>query len=93
MNMKFGDAPTERSAFELLTTVQTVTEFQESDIVLSDRVNQMPRGSELTKSEFVMIFVVQDIYERGQEWVEILMSANTISARNIVRKSVNKHRA
>ena len=61
MNMKFGDAPTERSAFELLTTVQTVTEFQESDIVLGDRVYQVPCGSKLTKGEFVMVFVVQDI--------------------------------
>jgi len=34
--MKFGDAPTESSAFKLLATVQTITEFQEPDIVLGD---------------------------------------------------------
>jgi len=32
----------------------------------------VPCGSELTESEFVMVFVVQDIYKRGQEGMEVL---------------------
>jgi hypothetical protein len=42
MDGKFEDVPTESSAFKLLAAVQTVTEFQEPDIVLGDRVDQVP---------------------------------------------------
>ena len=56
--MKFVDVPTEGSTFELLATVKAVAEFQEPDVVLCDRVDQVPRGSELTKRELVMVFIV-----------------------------------
>lgn len=77
--LKFGDAPTKSSTFELLATVKAVTEFQKSDIVLGHRVDQVPCGSELTQSELVMVFIVQDVYEGGQEGVKVLMPASTIS--------------
>ena len=38
----------------------------------------MPCGSELAKGEFVMVFIVQDIYEGGQKGVKILMPTSTI---------------
>ena len=77
MDMKIWDAPTESSTFKLLAAVQTVAEFQEPDIILGDRVNQVPCCSKLTESEFVMVLVVQDVYERGQEGVEILQARST----------------
>ena len=53
----------------------------------------MPRSSELAKGEFVMVFIVQDIYEGGQEGVKILIPTRTIRTQNISRKAVNAHRA
>jgi hypothetical protein len=34
--LKFEDAPTKSSAFELLATVKAVTEFQKPNVVLGD---------------------------------------------------------
>ena len=50
----------------------------------------MPCGPKLTKSKFVMIFVIQDIHKRGKEGVEILMSASVISIPKR-REKINKH--
>ena len=91
--MKWEDVPTESSAFELLAAVQTVTEFQEPDIVLCDRIYQMPCGPKLTQGKFVVILVVQDINERRQERVKVLVPTSTIDIRNLFRKLVNAHRA
>jgi hypothetical protein len=37
----------------------------------------VPCSSELTEGEFVMVFVVQDIYEGGQEGVKILIPTSS----------------
>ena len=61
--MEPEDAPAEGGSFELLAAVEAVTELEESHIVPCDRINQVPRGPKLTKSKFVVIFIVQDIEE------------------------------
>jgi hypothetical protein len=91
--MNHEGVPTESGTFELLAAVKTVTKLEKPDIVFGDRINQVPCGPKLTKSEFVMIFVVQDIYERGQEGVEFLMATSTISTQNAEKNRANVHRA
>ena len=56
--MNFESVPTESGTFELLATIETVTELEKPDIIFCDRINQVPCGPELTKGELVMIFVV-----------------------------------
>lgn len=76
--MKLEGAPTKSSTFELFTTIEAVTELEKPDIIFGDRINQVPCSPELAKSELVMIFVVKDIDERGQEGMQLLMPTNTI---------------
>lgn len=60
-------SPTKCSLLQLFTPIQAVTKLQETNIILGDMVNEMSSRSKLTKSEFVVIFVVQDVHQRGQE--------------------------
>lgn len=71
--MKREHVPAESSTLELLAAVETVSKFQEPDIVLCDRINQVACSPELAKSEFVVVLVVEDIDERGQEGMKILV--------------------
>jgi hypothetical protein len=59
------DLPTESCSFELFTSVQAVSEFEQPDIIFCYRVDQVFCCSQLTESEFVVVLVVQNIYERG----------------------------
>jgi hypothetical protein len=56
--MKLEDVPAKSSALELFATVETVTKFQEPDIVLCNGIDQVACSTELTESEFVVILVV-----------------------------------
>ena len=72
LTLHYGSHASKGGALELLASVQTVTELEESDIVLCDLVNQMACGAQLTESQLVVILVVEDVEERGEERVEIL---------------------
>ena len=72
VNQKKYDIPTERSTLKLLTPVQAVTELEQADIVFGYLVNEMSRCAELTEGKFVVVLVVKDIEEGGEEWVEVL---------------------
>ncbi len=41
-------------------------------------VNQMPRRTELTQSEFVMVLVVKNVHQRSQERVKILHECKSV---------------
>jgi hypothetical protein len=47
----------------LFTSVERVSEFEESDIIFGDLGDEVTAGVELTESEFVVVFVVEDIEE------------------------------
>jgi len=61
--------PTESSTFELFAAVERVAEFQETDIVFCDLVDEVTSSAELAEGEFVVVFVVEDVHEGGEEGV------------------------
>ena len=63
---------TESSTLELLASVETVTELEEADIVFCNLVDKVPSGAELPEGELVVVLVVENIEERGEEGVEVL---------------------
>lgn len=65
-------APTHRSPLELFTPVETVSELEQTDIVLCYLVDEVTSRTQLTKRELVVVFVVKDVHEGGQEGVKIL---------------------
>lgn len=65
---------TESCSLELLASVETVAEFEETDIVLGYLVDQMPGSTELTESQFVVVLVIQNIEEGRKEGVKILQA-------------------
>ncbi len=62
-------SPTKSSPFQLLAAIQTVAVLDQSDKVLGYIVNKILSSAELTKGEFVMIFVVKNVHERRKERV------------------------
>jgi len=70
---------TESSPLELLTSVERITEFEQSDVILGDLRNEVAGGVELTESKLVMILVVQDIEEIAQERVEVLKVSSDLT--------------
>lgn len=56
------DLPTQGSSFQLLTSVQTVTELEKTDIVLCDLINEMPTCAKLTKCKLVVVLVIQNVH-------------------------------
>lgn len=59
---QFRYIPTESCFFELFTSVQAVTEFEETDIVFCDLVDKVSSCSKLTQGELVMVLVVKYIH-------------------------------
>lgn len=66
------NSPTKGSLLELLATVQRVSKFEQTAVILSNRDDQVSTSVELSKSQLVVVLIVQDIEERRQEGVEIL---------------------
>ena len=64
--------PSERGLLQLLASIQTISKLQQPDVILADLVDQVPRRVQLTEGELVMVLVVQDVEEGGQEGVEVL---------------------
>ena len=60
----------EGGLLELLASVQAVAELEHPAVVLSDLVDEMPRGVELTEGELVVVLVVQHVQQRGHERVQ-----------------------
>lgn len=67
-------APTHRSPLELFTPVKTVSELEQTDIVLCYLVDEVTSRTQLTKRELIVVFVVKDVHEGGQEGVKILFN-------------------
>lgn len=63
---------TESSLLELLAAVETVTELEETAVVLADLDDEVTSGVELTESELVVVLVVEDVEEGVEEGVEVL---------------------
>jgi hypothetical protein len=66
-------SPTKCSLLQLLTPVQRITKLQQPDIVLGDGIDEMTCGVELTKSELVVVFVVENVEKGGKERMEVLV--------------------
>jgi hypothetical protein len=64
--------PSERGLLQLLASVQTISKLQQPHVILSDLIDQVPRRVQLTEGELVMVLVVQDVEEGGEERVEVL---------------------
>lgn len=77
-------SPTKSRLLQLLAPVQTITKLQQTNVVLSDLVDQVLASSELTQSELVMIFIVKHIHERCEEWVNILQRATLVSLKSLI---------
>ena len=67
-----GGHSSEGSLLELLATVERVTKLEETNIILSDLVNQVASSVHLTQSQLVMVLVVKDVHQVGVEGVNIL---------------------
>ena len=65
---------TESGLLELFTSVKRVTELEQSDVVLRDLRDEVSGGVELTQSKLVVVLVVQDVQEGGEERVQVLPS-------------------
>jgi hypothetical protein len=50
--------PAQSSALQLLASIQTVAEFQQTNIIFANLVNKMASGVDLSKSKFIVIFIV-----------------------------------
>ena len=51
--------------------VQRITKLEEPDVVLGHVVNEVPGGVDLTQSQLVMIFVVQNIHQIRIERMDV----------------------
>jgi hypothetical protein len=69
---KPNNSPSESGLFELFAPIQTVSKLQQPDVILSDLIDQVSGRVELTESELVMVLVVEDVEEGGEEGVEVL---------------------
>lgn len=63
---------TECGSLELFTSVQRVSKLEESDIVFCDLGDEMTSGVQLPQSKLVVVLVVQNVEQRGEEGVEVL---------------------
>merc|ERR1719219_3113124 len=66
-----GRHPSQGGSLQLLTPVQRVTKLQESDVVLGHVVNEVPGSVDLTQSQLVMVFVIQNIHQIGIERMDV----------------------
>ena len=73
--VKIMNVPTECCSFQLLTSVETVSELQETHVIFCDLIDKMPRGTQLTEGELVVVLVVQYIHQRRQEWMQVLQAS------------------
>lgn len=64
--------PSKGGLFKLLAPIQRVTKLQESAIIFCNLINEMASCVYLTKSQFVMVLVVQDVHQIRVEGVDIL---------------------
>jgi hypothetical protein len=60
------------SSLQLLATEQRVTKLEETNIVFSDRVDQVTASVDLGQGEFVVITVVEDVHEISIEGMDLI---------------------
>jgi len=71
---------TKSGPLELLTSVERITEFEQSNVILGNLGDEVASSVELTKSKLVMVLVVKDIEEIAQEGVKVLGISSTLGA-------------
>lgn len=81
-----NNVPTESGLFELLASVEGVTKLQQTAVVLADRGDEVAARVELSKRKLVVVLVVKDVQERGQEGVEVLEGEDEHSVAGITRQ-------
>lgn len=64
--------PSESGSLEHLASVQTVTVLKESDVVLSDVVNQVTGSVDMSQCDFVMILIVDNVDKISIEGMDIV---------------------
>jgi hypothetical protein len=67
-----GGHSTESSPLELLTSVERVTEFEQTNVILGHLGDKVTGSVELTECELVVVLVVEDVEEVAQKGVEVL---------------------
>ena len=72
LSLHDGSHTTESGLFQLLTSVQRVTELEQSDIVLGDLGDEVSGSVELTQSKLVVVLVVKNVQQGGKERVQVL---------------------
>jgi hypothetical protein len=63
---------TESSSLEHFASIQGITVLQESDVILSDVVDEITSSVDVAQSDFVMILVVNDVDKISIEGVDIV---------------------
>mmetsp|Transcript_38366 Transcript_38366/g.34181 ORF Transcript_38366/g.34181 Transcript_38366/m.34181 type:complete len:223 (+) Transcript_38366:1379-2047(+) len=69
---------TKSGSLQHLASVKTVTMFQHSNVILGDIINQITSGSHMPKSNFVMVFVVNNVNKIGIEGMDIFKLGEAI---------------
>lgn len=64
--------PPQRRTLELFATIQRVTKLDKTNIVFGDLGDEVATGVELAESDLIVILVVKDIEQGGQERVKVL---------------------
>jgi hypothetical protein len=71
LTLQDGGHSTEGSPLELLGTVQTVGELEQTKIVLGDLIDQVTSLIELTEGDLPVLLVVEDVEEVHQERMQV----------------------
>jgi len=64
--------PSESGSLEHFASIQGITVLQESDVILSDTVDEVTSSVDVAQGDFVMIFVVDDVDKISIEGVDIV---------------------
>jgi hypothetical protein len=70
-----GRHAAECGPLELLAPVERVAKLDQADVVLRDLGDEVARRVELAEGELVVVLIVQDVEEGGEERVEVLQES------------------
>lgn len=71
LTLQDGRHSTERGTLELLGSVQTVGELEQSEVILGNLVDEMSSLVELTEGDLPVLLVVENVEEMHQEWMQV----------------------
>lgn len=61
--------PAQSSSLQLLASIQTVAELQQTNVIFANLVDKMASGIDLSKSKLIVILIVKNIEKRCHKWV------------------------